>query len=494
MKPHLYSLLRPIFALFLFCSTSLLAVDTDGDGVPDGLEIKERTNPLDANSFNSFSQGMVAYYPFDGNAVDETGHVNAGIETNVAYASSRFGNPSNAANFSAADSSIEIPSLQGLGFRPATYSMWVKFNQLPLIGDGITLIGRMQAWNQEDGGLVIFNVLGYENELCYYTGGNITGSGFRPESNVWYHIAFSYTQEGVASFYVNGVLMRSILFTAPQATGLPFRIGANSILEGADGNNTHSVQGSIDDVRIYDRSLTAAEVRQLNAVESPPAIITTQPGGLTALQWTNAVLSVVAVNSPQSYQWQKDGVDIPNATSATLNLKYVQPSDAASYTVVISNFAGSVTSQAATLAVLPDTDHDGLSDADETNVYHTDPTKGDTDGDVLSDFAEVQTHGTNPLLADTDGDGFTDSYEIQTGKSATNAADKPLLVAEARTAIEFSFPSATGKTYCVEGSADLASWSTVEDGIAGTGAGVTRFYSTRNTPTRFFRVAESANP
>ena len=165
-----------------------------------------------------------------------------------------------------------------------------------------------------------------------------------------------------------------------------------------------------------------------------------------------------------------------------------------SYTVVVSNANGSVTSDAATLTVIPDSDGDGLSDADESDVYHTDPTKADTDGDGLSDFAEVQTHGTNPLLADTDGDGFTDSYEIQTGKSPMSAADKPLLVAEVRTAIEFSFPSATGKTYRVEGSADLASWSTVEDGIAGTGAGVTRLYSTRDTPSRFFRVAESGNP
>lgn len=211
------------------------------------------------------------------------------------------------------------------------------------------------------------------------------------------------------------------------------------------------------------------------------------------MQWKDSTMSVNAVY-PQNYQWQKNGVDIPNANSATLTLKSVQPSDAANYTVVISNFAGSVTSNAATLTVIPDADGDGLSDADETDVSHTDPTKADTDGDGLTDFAEVQTHGTNPLLTDTDGDGFTDSYEIQTGKSPTSAADKPLLVAEARTAIEFSFPSATGKTYRVEGSANLASWSTVEDGIAGTGAGVTRFYSTRNTPTCFFRVAESANP
>jgi hypothetical protein len=222
--------------------------------------------------------------------------------------------------------------------------------------------------------------------------------------------------------------------------------------------------------------------------------IATQPVSLAINQGRHATFSVASPDGNLSYQWQKDGIDVVGANSASLIVSNTQSSNAGGYTVVITNSMGSVTSNAATLTVIPDADGDGLSDADETDVYHTDPTKADTDGDGLSDFAEVQTYGTNPLLTDTDGDGFTDSYEIQTGKSPTNAADKPLLVAEVRTAIEFSFPSATGKTYRVEGSADLASWSTVEDGIVGTGAGVTRFYSTRNTPSRFFRVAESANP
>ena len=195
-----------------------------------------------------------------------------------------------------------------------------------------------------------------------------------------------------------------------------------------------------------------------------------------------------------SFQWKKGGVEIPNATTASFTLNNVQLSDAGSYTVVVTNSEGSVTSQPATLTVIPDSDGDGLGDAEETGTYNTDPNLADSDGDGLTDFAEVRTHNTNPLSKDSDGDGFYDAYELQTGKSPLNAADKPSLVAEARTAIEFSFPSATGKTYRIEGSPNLDTWSTVEDGINGTGAGITRFYSTRDTPVRFFRVEESANP
>jgi hypothetical protein len=57
--------------------------------------------------------------------------------------------------------------------------------------------------------------------------------------------------------------------------------------------------------------------------------------------------------APQSYQWRKDGAAIAGATSATLALSNVQTSAAGSYSVVVSNAAGSVTSTAATLTVTP---------------------------------------------------------------------------------------------------------------------------------------------
>lgn len=137
-----------------------------------------------------------------------------------------------------------------------------------------------------------------------------------------------------------------------------------------------------------------------------------------------------------------------------------------------------------------DSDGDGLSDRDEIDIHHTDPRNPDTDGDEIEDGSEIQQHGSNPLVPDTDGDGFLDGYEVQTGKSPTDPADKPALVAEARTAIEFTFPSAIGKTYRIEDSLDLVTWSTVEAGIAGNGGVIQRFYATRGQPKRYFRVEE----
>jgi hypothetical protein len=67
-----------------------------------------------------------------------------------------------------------------------------------------------------------------------------------------------------------------------------------------------------------------------------------------------------------------------------------------------------------TAPVSPDTDGDGLTDAEELTLG-TDPTKADTDGDGLTDGQEVNTYKTDPLNPDTDGDGYLDGSEVQNG-------------------------------------------------------------------------------
>ncbi len=86
-------------------------------------------------------------------------------------------------------------------------------------------------------------------------------------------------------------------------------------------------------------------------VNVPPTIIT-QPQNQTATQGQSATFSVVASGTgPLGYQWYFNGTALSGATSSALTLSNVQTNNAGSYTVVVSNVAGSVTSAAATLTV-----------------------------------------------------------------------------------------------------------------------------------------------
>lgn len=86
-------------------------------------------------------------------------------------------------------------------------------------------------------------------------------------------------------------------------------------------------------------------------VVTAPAI-STHPVPQTVTAGQPASFSVVATGTSLAYQWKKDGANI-GGNSATFSITSAQASDAGSYTVVVSNSAGSVTSNAAALTVNP---------------------------------------------------------------------------------------------------------------------------------------------
>ena len=81
-------------------------------------------------------------------------------------------------------------------------------------------------------------------------------------------------------------------------------------------------------------------------------VITRQPAGATAVIGTTVTLSVAATGVPApAYQWQKDGQNLPDATAANLILPNLTTAQAGSYTVTVSNPAGTVPSRPAALRV-----------------------------------------------------------------------------------------------------------------------------------------------
>ena len=82
-----------------------------------------------------------------------------------------------------------------------------------------------------------------------------------------------------------------------------------------------------------------------------PPFITSQPVSRTNVAGTTATFSVTATGTAPAYQWYKGVTLIAGATSPTLTLPNVSSADVASYTVVLSNAAGTVTSSPATLTV-----------------------------------------------------------------------------------------------------------------------------------------------
>jgi hypothetical protein len=131
----------------------------------------------------------------------------------------------------------------------------------------------------------------------------------------------------------------------PGATGSTFSIAK---VTRAENQTLYSA--------VISNGLGSVETRQatlqVGARLTPPSI-SIQPIGGTASIGQSLTLVVEAMGTPPfRYQWRKNAVNIPGATSATFTLSDVQAVDAGTYSVVVSNDAGSATSVDAVITVL----------------------------------------------------------------------------------------------------------------------------------------------
>jgi hypothetical protein len=128
--------------------------------------------------------------------------------------------------------------------------------------------------------------------------------------------------------------------TIAGATSASYSIGAvQAASAGSYDVVVRNVVGSVT---------SSAALLSVNA----PVWLTSQPAALTVNAGSAATLSVAATGTgPLSYQWRKNGVNVAGATASSLSIPETQPADAATYSVVVGNVVGSVTSGNAALTV-----------------------------------------------------------------------------------------------------------------------------------------------
>ena len=116
------------------------------------------------------------------------------------------------------------------------------------------------------------------------------------------------------------------------------------------GNNTYgqtTVPAGLSGVT----AIAAGSYHTVAVGVAPPSIIA-QPQSLVVNVASNAVFSLSAIGTtPLSYQWKFDGSNIPGAITATYEITNVQPANAGTYFVVVTNVAGSLTSSNAALRI-----------------------------------------------------------------------------------------------------------------------------------------------
>lgn len=268
----------------------------------------------------------VAYYPFNGNAYDVGGNeYNGNVLGNLSYVN---GVSDSAAHFDGSShvdlSYIQVP-------QNFTFSSWISIDQ-QLTPDQAYAIYNI--YQENNGGYNLAYICHGEDGQHY-----IIMEVWSGDINNWkacqlkylfepcrfYHLSAVYDSvQRTIKVYIDGVLEGSLTDVGPPG-GDHWKVGTESHLgRGYYGGNASYLKGILDEVRIYEQALSAAEISELYTQTSDSA----KDGGfsVTSELWMKAVLKVPG--NPIDLIWKMVGADItPSGDQVVSGYFYADPDD-----------------------------------------------------------------------------------------------------------------------------------------------------------------------
>ena len=290
--------------------------------------------PLHAQSW--LTNGLVAYYPFNGNAKDASGNGNNGTVngTDWQFSFDRFGQPqsslflntTSAPAWNLDGAYVAAPRSAALDFnQDFTLSVWVNLSS----GNGTTNAAEDLISNGTDSTSANLRILsqdsgfGGDDYLQFVCGpGQKTFALWSPVRQTWWQ--FTAVRSGsTLSLFRNGLLLTNGIITT--VVNYP-AIWFGKFQDTPNGNgSTYPLVGGIDDVRMYDRALSAAEVRALYQYESQPQ---------------SRVTTYFSTADPA--EWRVSGGGATNETPYEIGaaLSVISGGDTGTYVAGMTNFTG----------------------------------------------------------------------------------------------------------------------------------------------------------
>ncbi len=264
--------------------------------------------------------GLVAYYPFNTNALDESGNGNDGVVNGASLTQDRNGKVNSAFLFGVSDY-IKIDNTAQQQFSNITISAWVK----PL---DITTSKHHEIIRRDTGyGSFLFAFQEYGSLLTFginNTPVNESDTPINPINFVdgeWHFVTGNYNGNKIV-VYADGQFIDEKYF----GVAMNQDSSSSPIFIGSAAGVGEYFNGAIDDIRIYNRALTPTEIQQLYQTtetqlnQAPLAMFTTSATQGAALLTVNldASASSDADGSISHYDWQSSDGQGANGKTAAL--------------------------------------------------------------------------------------------------------------------------------------------------------------------------------
>jgi len=282
---------------------------------------------VQAQSF--LTNGLVAYYPLNGNGNDASGNGYNITNSVIPLAVDRFGRPSSAAVLSQAMSAPNLVYANSSDSR--TISEWVQVGAYPA--------NTTSGWGPKpSANYVSFfsstiggNNLASDGEFWLDNGDGGVAFFQMPTTTNWSQIVVVYSGSITnAQVYFNGKLVpfnRSVQ-EGGDTFGFVYPSQQYAVLTSPSGPgfSGYSTNNFIDDIRIYNRALSSSEVAQLYALESAPIVNILKAVYLTSNNlWTGSNYQVQA--SSDLINWTNQGTPFTATNSSWSSTNYWNVSD-----------------------------------------------------------------------------------------------------------------------------------------------------------------------
>ena len=213
-------------------------------------------------------QGLVGWWKFDGDATDSSGNGNDGTVNGATLSTDRHGQASKAYSFDGVDDYISMT----IGtYDEVTFSAWLKIasfdNEYPKLFDlGSSYPLFRIGFNGNRSDHVSAGIVGQMHSLrsSFSAHNSALSYGIQPIGS-WINVVTSLGVNSFHSTFLDGIVIEQGSYKDSPSQDGSLKIGANNSL-GSD----HFFSGSVDDIRIYDRALSATEVSALYSLESQP--------------------------------------------------------------------------------------------------------------------------------------------------------------------------------------------------------------------------------
>lgn len=206
----------------------------------------------------SWTNGLIAFYPFNGNADDQSGLGNHGTAAgSVILTNNRFGDMGSACYFSGGYISASVPQLPLAG-AARTLTAWIKPEMSSVIWGSIMYgngdcTGKMFGLSRQPSG-----------QVGLWGGCQDWSAPLYATNNMWSFVAIVY-ENGVIRIFKNGA-WGSVTGNPLATTASKLWIGMETVNNGSGFR--YSFRGAIDDVRLYNRALSTNEVEALYGFEA----------------------------------------------------------------------------------------------------------------------------------------------------------------------------------------------------------------------------------